>query len=364
MEEANQALFEARESKMIRTVHLHGYLADKYGPLHRFNLNTPAEAIQALQANYPDFCPSIKDGRFHIVTGGQIEARNALSAPEMQMGFGDSDLHIVPAIVGGKFDFMEIILGVALIALAFIPGVGTALAGLTSFSLGGLTFAGLGSGFLFMAGAVLVLGGIVGLITPVTQQIAGSPSFLFNGAINTTKQGGPVPVIYGTFGVGSTLINAGVKNENIAISVSSGDILVPGLTGLTQAKASAALERVGLSLGGVTYQAQPFYAPGLVISQWPDAGSYLNQGDSVSVVISKFGLVAGAVAVPDLTGMTETQAIAALGDIGLSLGAVTYKTSYITASGLVLSQTPAAGTYINQADTVSVVLSKLGEIDL
>jgi predicted phage tail protein len=345
------------EKRMIRTVHLHGYLGTKYGELHRFNLNTPAESVRALQANYPDFCPSIRDREFHVVTGDLGTARSSLTAPELQMGFSETEIHIVPRIAGGKFDFMEIILGIALIGLAFaLPALGVPLG---TGLLGGTTVFGVDVfGSLLMPGVLLMLGGILGLITPVTQQKASAPSFLFNGALNTTVQGGPVPVVYGTFGVGSVLISAGVKNENIPISPSTGDIMVPGLTGMYENQANEALQAVGLELGTVTSQFEPFYPAGLVISQWPDAGSYISQGDSVNVVISTQTPSGSSALVPTLKGLNEVEAAAALNDVGLNLGTVTYGVFQGIPPGFVISQDPKAGIYVPMGSSVNIVLSK------
>jgi predicted phage tail protein len=39
----------------MRVIKLYGELGKKYGKLHRFLVGSPAEAIRALCANFPDF---------------------------------------------------------------------------------------------------------------------------------------------------------------------------------------------------------------------------------------------------------------------------------------------------------------------
>ena len=46
-----------------------------------------------------------------------------------------------------------------------------------------------------------------------------TPSFIFNGPVNVTSQGGPVPVAYGTCLVGSTVIAADLKTIDIPIPI-------------------------------------------------------------------------------------------------------------------------------------------------
>lgn len=53
-----------------------------------------------------------------------------------------------------------------------------------------------------------------------TNSANSETSFLFNGAANTSEQGYPVPLVYGTFKVGSVIINAGVYNEDIPVDAS------------------------------------------------------------------------------------------------------------------------------------------------
>ncbi len=82
-------------------------------------------------------------------------------------------------------------------------------------------FAGVGAPMMKL-GAVMALGGVVQMLAP--QQVGQSSrddannaaSYNFNGAVNTTAQGNPVPILYGRMIVGSAVISAGIYSEDKA----------------------------------------------------------------------------------------------------------------------------------------------------
>ena len=47
------------------------------------------------------------------------------------------------------------------------------------------------------------------------------PSYLFNGAVNTTEQGQPIPLLYGELIVGSAVVSAGLTDKEIPIRTNS-----------------------------------------------------------------------------------------------------------------------------------------------
>jgi predicted phage tail protein len=74
-----------------------------------------------------------------------------------------------------------------------------------------------------LAGASLLLGGIAQLLTPtpkVTQGADGQDdprkSYSFSGIQNTSRQGVPVPIVYGETIVGSVVISAGIDTVQVA----------------------------------------------------------------------------------------------------------------------------------------------------
>ena len=87
-------------------------------------------------------------------------------------------------------------------------------------------------------------------------------------------------------------------------------------------------------------------AADLVISQDPSARRQVPDGSTVTVVIS---LGKGEVAVPDLAGLTQAEARAALAEVGLVAGQVTTQDDPKVEKDRVISSTPAAKALVTLA---------------
>ena len=158
---------------------------------------------------------------------------------------------------------------------------------------------------------------------------------------NTLQAGTEIPS-------GSTVI--------LAVSSGSEGSSVPDVTGLSKAEAKVAIEAAGFSMKE-TEAASDTVAEGKVISQSPDAGTSAGSGSDISVVIST-GKAAASKTVPNLVGLTEIAAKAALAATDISFGEVTEEYSSTVAAGIVISQTPTSGTTVDGNTTVSFVVSK------
>ena len=194
------------------TVLLYGHLGKAFGRTHRYDIRTPVEALRALGANKKGFRQHLaqhsKPG-YRVLVGKEPRDLETLEYP------ADDIIRIVPVVAGAGKGLGSIILGAALIGLAwYAPATlnGTML----SASLGqasGVTLSYVARGL----GTALVLGGVSQMLTPVPKspKIAerpnNLPSFVFDGAVNTTAQGNPVPVCYGRMIVGSQVISAGLS---------------------------------------------------------------------------------------------------------------------------------------------------------
>ena len=112
------------------------------------------------------------------------------------------------------------------------------------------------------------------------------------------------------------------------------------------------LSAAGLTQGSVSYE--PSSRPiGTVIGQSVAAGTAVNEGSAVSFTVSAGDRYA-AHTVPDLYGMTEEQAKAALRQYGLVIGSI-YTAGAGAGNGTVIAQSPIAGAPITSS-TVSVDL--------
>ena len=93
-----------------------------------------------------------------------------------------------------------------------------------------------------------------------------------------------------------------------------------------------------------------------MISQSIDSGSKVEKGTTVSYVVSK-GPETKYVRVPDLRGMTESQARQALREAGLSVGEV--NDDYISSSNVnrVVEQSISKGTSVEEGTSVSFTVN-------
>lgn len=184
-----------------REVRLYGVLAKKFGRVHRLAVSSAAEAVRALAANFPGFAQHLREHSepgYHVWVGRSNVGEDDLTLPAGR----DDVIRIAPAIAGAKKGgVLQTIIGVVLIVVGLF----------TSWS---------GGGYLVQIGAAMVLGGVAQLLTPTPKNPAGTqadnkPSYVFNGAANTTAQGNPVPVLYGEMIVGSAVISAGMYAQEI-----------------------------------------------------------------------------------------------------------------------------------------------------
>ena len=151
---------------MLRKIKLYGKLAKFIGKrvLHA-DVASAAEAVQFLVTNWPQLERHMADQHYRVSVGSYDLAESELHDPA-----GQQEIKIVPVVVGAG-TAGRIIAGIALIALAFIPGVGTVAA--TAAAAAHLSIVGTA---LFGLGASLVLGGVAQLLTPVPKVPTGNNS--------------------------------------------------------------------------------------------------------------------------------------------------------------------------------------------
>ena len=150
------------------------------------------------------------------------------------------------------------------------------------------------------------------------------------------------------------------KNTRVKIVVSSGkkkeEVTMPDVKGLNQDKAQKELEKLGLKVS-VTYEYSSMYTEGEVISTTYEPGTKVAKGTEVGMQVSKGEEPIEKVAVPEITGKTEVDAIAALEAVGLYAG--DRKEEYSDEpAGTVISQDIAGGNKIEVGGSVGYTVSK------
>jgi serine/threonine-protein kinase len=130
-------------------------------------------------------------------------------------------------------------------------------------------------------------------------------------------------------------------------------VQVPNVAGMAQ---NAALERLrddGL-FGFPEQQNSDTVQPGFVIGTDPPAGELVDPSSNVTVYVSAGQLL---VEVPDVTGLTLTEARIALEADGFVVGEVTTDNDPEVEPELIISQTPAGNTDAPEGSTVDLVVS-------
>ena len=141
----------------------------------------------------------------------------------------------------------------------------------------------------------------------------------------------------------------------VNISKGLGDGSVPDLTGKMKDDLSDYLEAAGFKLGAVTTKASD-EPEGTVLSQNPKAGSEVEKGTAIDVVVSD-GSKAKAT-VPYLVGKTLDEAQGELAAEGLKTGKISYDYSSTYAEGEVMWQQYDAGAMIDKGSSVKLRVSK------
>lgn len=234
----------------MKKVVLRGELGKQFGRVHHFDLNTPAEAIRALCANFEGFQQALvtaaERGVGYIVQVGKsaIEELDEIHNPTGQ----SEEISITPVLAGAGGGVGKILVGVALVATAFLIGpaaggflgIGAGLGGAGGVAAGGAALGLVGGGFATAVGFIgvsMILAGTAQLLSPQPADLPGltgatggrrnsfdpanndpadnRASYIYNGAVNLTAQGNPVPICYGRMRVGSVVVSAGVSTTDI-----------------------------------------------------------------------------------------------------------------------------------------------------
>jgi len=141
---------------------------------------------------------------------------------------------------------------------------------------------------------------------------------------------------------------------DLVVSTGPCPVTVPDVVGMAQGDAEAEITSAGLAVGTVTTQCSDTVPAGSVISQSPAAGTSVQPGLAVNLVISSGPCNA---VVPDVVGLDQAAAEAAIDAAGLVVGAVTSQCSDTIPAGSVISQDPIGSTPVTLGSTVDLVVS-------
>ena len=136
----------------------------------------------------------------------------------------------------------------------------------------------------------------------------------------------------------------------------SGKVTVPDVRGMSEEDAKALLNKKRLGIHVVTRKESKKYKAGKISKQTPEAGEKVSKHTKVEVVVSS-GLVGSKKAIPDVRGMSETEAQNELEDAGFKVTS-SFQYDDSVESGKVISTTPEAGTKAEKGSTVTMLVSQ------
>jgi len=196
---------------MLTTVTLYGPLGKEFGRDWELAVSSPAEAMRLIEANKPGFRNWIRNNlgkydRYKVIIDYHDGRKEHLDQDTFALERKVKRIRFVPIITGAGGGIGKMILGAVLLiaaAFTFFTGIGIGAAP-----------------YLAGAGVALMLGGIAQLISPQPKKTdqnvrEDGTSYFFDGPVNTTQQGVPVPLIYGRVLVGSHAISAKVTVDQL-----------------------------------------------------------------------------------------------------------------------------------------------------
>jgi predicted phage tail protein len=173
--------------QLIKLV-LHGVLKDRYQSF-AVAASTPAEALEGWSRQVG------MDPTFLVQVVGHDTEESLKAKTEL------TELHLIPAMFGGGSAFGKILIGAALIALSFIPGIGQAV-----------------QIALLSAGIGMALGGVMQLFMkqPTVSKSSDPPASKYLGSgKNSTAIGTPIGFGGGRMMVGGQFLSLQVNSSDM-----------------------------------------------------------------------------------------------------------------------------------------------------
>lgn len=142
------------------------------------------------------------------------------------------------------------------------------------------------------------------------------------------------------------------KGSKVDLVLAGAELVeVPNVIGKSEAEARLVLDAKGFTAGPVTKETSAGVDPGTVLDQSPAAGARAAKGSPVALTLAQ-----GPSAVPDVTNLTEADAVKALEDAGFAAKVVLQPSSTVN-TGTVISQDPSGGVAAKGGSTVTLVVS-------
>jgi len=190
----------------MKTIKLYGEIAENYKAEWHLDVETPSEALRAINSNRPGFLAECDERNYVAILideenpdkSRQVTDENGIDVwhDEVLILIPRIDGEITGAIVAGIT--AGAISGTAAVVVAFVVNIAIAIA--------------------ISAIASLISGTPKGFGATTTEKPQNKPSYLLNGVVNTAKQGHRIPVLYGgPLLVGSMVLSSRVNTKDISV---------------------------------------------------------------------------------------------------------------------------------------------------
>ena len=203
---------------MLRTVKLYGELAEFVGHKELDAVITcTADAMRFLVSNFPGLEAHMADRYYQVLVDDYEIGEEDIHNP-----IGQSDISIVPVIIGAGGNTGRFILGAALLGGAIFAGGGFGALFGEGLKFGGGKFGAFLGNFAANLGTGLLIQGVSNLLFPQPEPKEFNNeqdpriSFSFSGVQNTSRAGTSHPICYGEIVTGSVVISAGIDTNQVS----------------------------------------------------------------------------------------------------------------------------------------------------
>ena len=144
----------------------------------------------------------------------------------------------------------------------------------------------------------------------------------------------------------------------VFVSKGSTEVVLPDFKGQGLSEATVRLAELGLKIGEVKSEENATIDKDRIISTEPRAGSKVDKGDVISVVLSRGVEVAN---VPRLIGKSLSTAKRIIEDNGFTVGSVSWEVSIDYNVGIIMRQKPGAGQKVRKGSKINLVVATVLE---
>ncbi|PYY88085.1 tail assembly protein [Pseudomonas sp. TKO26] len=184
-------------AEKMQTILLSGSLAKLFGRRHRVVTRGGWRDVMGYFKQFPGFERHMAESSRKGLRYAIFYGKENISEADLGKPTGRDVIRIVPVVTGSKrAGMLQTIVGAVLVVVGLVYSP------------------------LLPVGIAMLAGGVIQMLSPQAKGLGtqDSPnnraSYSFNGAVNTSVQGNPVPLLYGRMIVGSAVISAGIYSED------------------------------------------------------------------------------------------------------------------------------------------------------